>query len=267
MSKQYPFAMCFMRGPESQWPDKIKEGIFEAVGETKEEAEKKYAKFTYQAGLDDMETFLADAQAKGKTCVIKEHTVLAFKSELVNSYVSFSRKETGPEIVDCKLDVTSSEVEPYLPSPPFPNPTLLPDRLVATMSPVIIIRHPMFVFPSWARVCSTFGQTVFDKEFGVIGSLRWQRIMYEFYRAYYDKIDPEGRKDWPIVIDGDKLVEDTQGQMQKFCSLVGLAESEIQYSWEASDRFPDRVMDAFRGTIKGSTGVIRGLRMLGRFGA
>ncbi|KIK64800.1 hypothetical protein GYMLUDRAFT_401692 [Collybiopsis luxurians FD-317 M1] len=64
MCKQYPFMMGFMRGPESQWPDNIKEAIFRTLGETKESAEEKYANLTYQAGLDDMEIFLAEAEAK-----------------------------------------------------------------------------------------------------------------------------------------------------------------------------------------------------------
>ncbi|KIK64801.1 hypothetical protein GYMLUDRAFT_160529, partial [Collybiopsis luxurians FD-317 M1] len=163
-----------------------------------------------------------------------------------------------PEIVDRKLDVVSSEVELDTPAFPLPNPTLFPDRLVAKLSPVIVIRNPMFVCPSWVRVSSTFGGTVFDTESAVIGNLRWQRILYDFYRAYYDGTDPERYKNWPIVIDGDKLVEDPEGQMKKFCSLVGLIESGIQYSWESSDSsnryHSDRVLGAFLGTIMESKG-------------
>ncbi|KIK64797.1 hypothetical protein GYMLUDRAFT_39760 [Collybiopsis luxurians FD-317 M1] len=64
MSKQYPFLFCFQKGPESQWTEETKIGIFEASGETLEEAEKKYAHLTFQAGLDDMERLLAEAQMK-----------------------------------------------------------------------------------------------------------------------------------------------------------------------------------------------------------
>ncbi|KIK64798.1 hypothetical protein GYMLUDRAFT_39761 [Collybiopsis luxurians FD-317 M1] len=161
-------------------------------------------------------------------------------------------------MIDHKLDVIGPEIDLDLPSPPFPNPTLLPDRIVATVSPVVIIRHPIFTYPSWVRASSVFGGNVFDAEFSLVGSYRWQRIIYDFYREYYDKTDPEGKKDWPIVMDGDKLVEDTQGQMKKFCELVGLTESEIQYSWDSAGRPPDRLLTAFMGTISESTGVIKG---------
>ncbi|KIK64796.1 hypothetical protein GYMLUDRAFT_160542, partial [Collybiopsis luxurians FD-317 M1] len=163
-----------------------------------------------------------------------------------------------PVIIDRKLDVTGSDVELDLPSPPFPNPTLFPDRLVATMSPVLIIRHPISTYPSYVRASSIFGASVFHAEFSLVGSYRWQRIIYDFYRAYYDKTDPEGKRDWPIVIDGDKLVEDTEGQMKKFCELTGLTESGIRYSWDSAGRPIDRVHGAFVGTISESTGVIKG---------
>ncbi|KIK53832.1 hypothetical protein GYMLUDRAFT_178364, partial [Collybiopsis luxurians FD-317 M1] len=144
---------------------------------------------------------------------------------------------------------------------PLPNPTFLPDRLLATVSPVITIRHPMYSFPSWVRAASTFGSTVFDTEFAVTGSFRWQRIIYDFYRAYYDSLNTDqggdNKKDWPIVIDGDKLVDNTQGQMSKFCALVGLPESGIRYTWESTDQPTDHVTDAFLGTIMGSKGVIK----------
>ena len=55
---------CFMRGPESQWPDALKEEAFKASGLTKEEGDKKFAHFTYQAGLDDIEKAFAEAQEK-----------------------------------------------------------------------------------------------------------------------------------------------------------------------------------------------------------
>eukprot|EP00914_Ancora_sagittata_P000956 GHVO01002503.1.p1 GENE.GHVO01002503.1~~GHVO01002503.1.p1 ORF type:complete len:187 (+),score=13.05 GHVO01002503.1:118-678(+) len=171
---------------------------------------------------------------------------------------SFRTNIPPPVMVDRKLDIVGEEVTLDLPSPPFPNPTVLPDRLVATMLPVIVIRHPMFTYPSYARASDSFGETVFGPDFALVASFRWQRIIYDLHRAYYDKVDPEGKKDWPIVVDGDRLVEDTKGQMKKFCGLIGLTESEIQYTWDSTDRPKDVVVNAFIGAITGSTGVIKG---------
>ncbi|KAF5339669.1 hypothetical protein D9757_014854 [Collybiopsis confluens] len=256
----YPLMQCFMRGPESQWPEELKEEAFKASGLTKEEGDKKHAHFTYQAALDDIEKTLAEAQEKGKFCLIKEHTAYTFDADFLRPYVDYGQRPR-PAMVDHKLDVAGSveEAELQLPSPPFPNPTVLPDRLVATMTPVIIIRHPAYVFPSWLRAAASYGASVDSPKFKIPGSLRWQRFIYDFYRAYYDKIDDEEKKGWPIVIDGDDLVEDTQGQMKNFCELVGLDESGIQYSWESAGRPTDNVKNAFIGDLKESTGVIKGL--------
>ncbi|KIK70301.1 hypothetical protein GYMLUDRAFT_151596 [Collybiopsis luxurians FD-317 M1] len=261
ISKQYPFMHGFQKGPENQWPDEIKEELLKALGETKEEGEKKYAHLTFQAGLDDIEKFLAEAQEKGKFGVIKEHSYYTFDSRYLNSQIGFASKDSEkprPVMVDRKLDVIGPEVELDLPSPPFPNPTMLPDRLVATMSPVIIIRHPIFTYPSYVRAFSVIRESGLKTEFSLMATYRWQRIIYDFYRAYYNQTDPAGKKDWPVVIDGDKLVEDTEGQMKKFCALVGLTESEIQYSWDSLGRPTDRFLDSFMGTINESTGVIKG---------
>ncbi|KAF9067691.1 hypothetical protein BDP27DRAFT_1225486, partial [Rhodocollybia butyracea] len=163
-----------------------------------------------------------------------------------------------PALVDHRFDVVDSkEAEVKL---PIPNPTLLPDRILASSLPVIIIRHPVFAFPSYERAASVYATTVFDMEFSVMTSYKWSRIMYDFYRSYYKKTDPQGKmKDWPIVVDGDRLVEDTRGQMKKFCDIAGLDESEIQYSWEAAGLVTDdKPLISFLATIKESTGVIKG---------
>jgi hypothetical protein len=59
---KYPFVMALMRGPESQWPDNITEGLNKAAGKTKGEAAKEYENCTYQAGLDNMEKEFAQAK-------------------------------------------------------------------------------------------------------------------------------------------------------------------------------------------------------------
>jgi hypothetical protein len=197
---------------------------------------------------------------QGKFSVIKEHALYLFDSKFLNSNITVPSPEVPrPLIVDHKLDVVGSEeIEFNLPSPPFPNPTLLPDRIVAAVSPIIIIRHPMFTYPSYARISALYEGTVFDDDFAVNSTYRWQRVVYDFYRAYYDKVDPEGKKDWPIVVDGDKLVEDPQGQMKKLCALIGWDESQIQYSWNASNHpVKNKVINAFVGTAMKSTGVIK----------
>lgn len=181
------------------------------------------------------------------------------ESQLINANIPCPRHETRrPVLSDHKFDVVDSDSEEVDTKFPMPNPSLLPDRVAASISPVIIIRHPMFVLPSFARAAAVFGGTVFESDFVVMTSYRWQRMIHDFYRAYYNKIDLEGKKNWPIVIDGDKLVNDTQGQMKRFCEITGLDESLMRYSWDASNTQMDTVYHAFIGTISKSTGIIQG---------
>ncbi|KAE9407254.1 hypothetical protein BT96DRAFT_986861 [Gymnopus androsaceus JB14] len=257
INKHYPFMFAFLDGPDASEETRVNR--VKASGLTKEEYNKKYKDVTYQTGLDDMEKLFAKASAEGKICVIKEHTYYMLEPKLIKANISCPHHEMPrPAMVDNKFDVVGSGKDVDI-NFPIPNPSLLPDRIVASVSPVIIIRHPMFTFPSYVRASSIFGATVFDTEFMIMATCRWQRMVYDFYRAYYNNIDPEGKKDWPVVIDGDKLVQDTQGQMKKFCALTGMDESLVRYSWDASNVKLDKILHAFIGTIAESTCVIRGL--------
>lgn len=194
---------------------------------------------------------------------MKEHSAHLFDAEFLCSGLNIPSFEAPqPALLDHRFDVVDSkEAEVKL---PIPNPTLLPDRILTSSLPVITIRHPVFTYPSYERAASDFAATVFDTTTDIVltmmTSYKWSRIMYDFYSSYYEKIDPGGKmKDWPIVVDGDRLVEDTKGQMKKFCDIAGLDESDIQYSWEAAGLKPDeKPLSSFLKTIKESTGVIKG---------
>ncbi|EEB98422.1 hypothetical protein MPER_02071 [Moniliophthora perniciosa FA553] len=81
---------------------------------------------------------------------------------------------------------------------------------------------------------------------------KWSRLLFDCYRA---KGGPA-----PIVVDGDMLVQDPEGQMKKLCKLIGIDESGIQYTWEAKTQVQNTEMleDVFIGVLHRSTGVIRG---------
>ncbi|KAF9067688.1 hypothetical protein BDP27DRAFT_1364740 [Rhodocollybia butyracea] len=250
---------AFLHGRESQWPADELARRTRGLGMTPEEHDKKWEKVTYQAGLDSMEKMIAKTKEEGNIALIKEHSAHLFDAQFLSSGLGVPSFEAPrPALVDHRFDVVDSkEAEVKL---PIPNPTLLPDRILASSLPVIMIRHPVFTYPSYERAASVYTTTVFDLEFTVMTSYKWSRIMYDFYRSYYEKTDPEGKmKDWPIVVDGDRLVEDTKGQMKKFCDIARLDESDIQYSWEVAGLGTDeKALISFLRTIKESTGVIKG---------
>ncbi|EEB94395.1 hypothetical protein MPER_06796 [Moniliophthora perniciosa FA553] len=90
-------------------------------------------------------------------------------------------------------------------------------------------------------------------------TLKWQRLLLDFYKTWYSC--PEGAEsggpNLPIVIDADKLINDTHGQIDKLCRLLGLDRAPIQFTWEAQDRAGNPAQAAFLTTISNSTGVIK----------
>lgn len=167
-----------------------------------------------------------------------------------------------PVMIDHMLDVDNPQLEMDF-RLPIPNPMLLPDRIVASVSPIILIRHPAYAFPSAIRSEAPIGSGISDPDFPINKTFRWQRIIYDLYREYYGSGNSEmleGRNDWPIVIDGDKLIEDPEGQMRKVCGLIGIDESLIRYTWKIGDD-PElhEGLPSFVGVLATSTGVIREL--------
>ncbi|KAJ3854580.1 hypothetical protein EV368DRAFT_80448 [Lentinula lateritia] len=252
-----------MNGPECQNALSTKKGRATAIGKSMKEFEETFANTTFQAGLDIMEKTIAQAESEGKIAVIKEHTCFILDSNTLNSHVDCRREaKPRPVIIDHQFDIRTyedKEKSVQYRELPLRNPTLLPDRMIATLQPVIIIRHPFYTFPSALRASSSYGANVLDPDFAIIATFRWQRLVFDFYQEYCER-EPKlssGRGNWPIVIDGDKLISDTKGQMTRFCEIVGLKESDIRYSWDPHYVKRNAVWDAFTKVAEESTGVIK----------
>ncbi|EEB96692.1 hypothetical protein MPER_04130 [Moniliophthora perniciosa FA553] len=89
-----------------------------------------------------------------------------------------------------------------------------------------------------------------------VSRCRWERLVFESYKSRGSRV---------IVVDGEKLVKDSKGQMKKICEELGLDESQIQYTWDSGDgqkdghysHLPLPMSNAFMGTLHESRGVIR----------
>ncbi|KAK1225434.1 hypothetical protein PQX77_011625 [Marasmius sp. AFHP31] len=263
--KQYPFLDAIRLGPNKQFLRNTPE---------LSEQEKTHprsnmifvCKETLQEGLDDMETWIREAKEEarihGKMIVMKEHAYQTMFAKTVNAHLDVPRKDLPiPKMVDHFLDVaeekrstSQAEAEALLPLP-IPNPTFIPDRLFITLRPVFIIRHPARTIASFSRAATGFGATIFDEDSMMETQYKWLRMVYDCYKALYES---QGSNDVaPVVIDGDKLINDTESQMSKLCSILGIDSSKIQYSWDAADKFDSKLAEKFIGTIGRSTGVIR----------
>ncbi|KAL0061691.1 hypothetical protein AAF712_011499 [Marasmius tenuissimus] len=217
---------------------------------------------TLQNGLDDMETWMREAEDEGKISVIKEHAYHTMFANTVNAHLEVPRKDLPiPKMVDRFLDVAedkrpSSQAEAEaLPSLPIPNPTFIPDRLFVALRPVLIIRHPAKAIPSFLRASADLGVTIFGENSEATTQFKWLRMVYDCYKALYDS---QGSNSvFPVVIDGDKLINETEDQMSKLCNIIGVDASQIRYSWNAVEKFDNKLEENFTGTIGRSTGVIR----------
>ncbi|KAL0065910.1 hypothetical protein AAF712_007036 [Marasmius tenuissimus] len=183
-------------------------------------------------------------------------------AKIVNAHLDVPREDLPiPKMVDHFLDVaeekrsTSQAEAEALPSLPIPNPTFIPDRLFVTLRPVFIIRHPAKAIASFSRASTGFGATIFDEDSMMETQYKWLRMVYDCYKALYESQGLNGVV--PVVIDGDKLVNDTENQMNKLCSILGIDPSKIRYTWDAVDKFDSKLAEKFIGTIGRSTGVIR----------
>ncbi|KAF9264319.1 hypothetical protein L218DRAFT_958399, partial [Marasmius fiardii PR-910] len=116
------------------------------------------------------------------------------------------------------------------------NSTLFPDRFLFSFTPIITIRHPARVIPSFLRAFSHYGDDYSHPDFMVAGeSFRLERLIFDSFKSFEKaRAVEEGREPrTPIVVDGDKLVADPQGQMKKL-----------------------KAGEAFLGSFNRSTGVI-----------
>ncbi|KAG7086308.1 hypothetical protein E1B28_002273 [Marasmius oreades] len=252
----YPFLYAFLFGPEtpSKRAASIKAPFMEKLKE-------KHSNFTFQSQFEAMERAIGETEAQGKIPVIKEHSYCMMYSDILRN-----EDRSIKPIVDKFLDLPEAEKEDVAtatPSFPIPNPTFLPDRLFATFTPVLNIRHPCRMVPSLRRAVQAMEAVFPDEDTPIDTQFKWQRMVYDCYKAWLST--PEGieavggasiAEHLPIVVDGDKLVNNAEGQMETLFRILNLDPSGVQYTWEA--REPEAAQAVFVGTLGRSTGVIKG---------
>lgn len=131
------------------------------------------------------------------------------------------------------------------------NPTLLPTRFLRSVTPVFLIRHPASVFESILRVSGpTMGAQVDDEEFPVDASLRWLRILYDWFATVSGA--------HPIVLNADEIIA-CPTVVQKLCERLQLDPTGVRFEW---DPVPPSIiagqssyLQHFFSTIQSSCGV------------
>ncbi|KAG7085946.1 hypothetical protein E1B28_003474 [Marasmius oreades] len=233
---QYPFSNAYHFGPERQFSRDID------VGETGDMED--FSGETYKHAFGKFNDLLQKIESEQKIALIKEHIFYMMHAE--KTYECLGQA------------VSSSRTKPTVDDAPSTNLTFLPDNFLLTFTPVFIIRHPARAFPSSLRAHSrSTGGNVFDTDFPANATFKFSRILLDWYTA-------RSPSKLPVVIDGDKLVDDTKRQMKRLCERLGIDEERIRYNWDSKeDHGYGKVWDAYYEEIQNSTGVVRTKETMG----
>jgi len=119
----------------------------------------------------------------------------------------------------------------------FSNKTILPDAFLISWLPTFLIRHPIAVFLSYYRVFHSRRNDDAEEMKEVQGQIRrrmtlkWTRDLYDWYMSIWVRLGPENCQQSSILLDAEDVLTSPE-LMQKYCQLVGLDGSKLQFSWD-----------------------------------
>ncbi|KAF9265014.1 hypothetical protein L218DRAFT_924789 [Marasmius fiardii PR-910] len=233
----YPFMPAHGRGPERR-----------LKGPSLFLAKEISAADTYQNCYDTLQRKIQQVHQQGRIPLCKEHAFIILSGTLMNKYTPGLLNETHPVIVD-----KSFQPEYAGACSSYRNPTILPDRFMANVTPIVLIRHPTRLIDSGAGcVLRGLGGSVDDPGFLLSCTLKWQRIVFDYYRDFGDM---------PIVIDGDEMVNgDSKDLLKKLCTLIGIDGSLIQYEWKPKASYMSldgKLEEVYRRDFYQSTRIVK----------
>ena len=147
------------------------------------------------------------------------------------------------------------------------NPTILPDELLRLVTPIIFIRHPAIILPSWLRAAKNGPAadviSVDDEDFNVWTSLRWSRIIFDYLRnlshmqqqsglkradsvhSTHRPLGPSVVATKPYVIDAVDVVNNTHAILDMICRCLNI-DVEGGKQAPASKRYFEKAIEAFK---------------------
>ncbi|KAF4943749.1 hypothetical protein FSARC_14842 [Fusarium sarcochroum] len=136
----------------------------------------------------------------------------------------------------------------------YSNPTLLPDDLWKSVTPIIVIRHPALAFPSLHRSTSAIPALAnldpTENHNYWFANLAWSRLLFETLKS-------QGRT--PVVVDGEDVCTRTDEVIKGVCNALGLDPAGVSDTWvplgEDAEGFAHPVFKEMTRTIWESDGV------------
>ena len=189
---------------------------------------------------------------QGKIPFIKEHAFSIMKPETISQNVAHPRPYMKTPRITAQT-AKGEEVATQTDDDDDDNPTVLPTQFLRSVTPIFLIRHPAMVFESILRVSGpTMGARVDDEEFPVDASLRWLRILYDWFA----KSAVDGVR--PIVLNADEIMT-RPTIVQRLCEQLQLDPTGVRFEW---DPLPPSIIEGqssyqrhFFSTIQSSCGV------------
>ncbi|KAL9575999.1 MAG: hypothetical protein Q9212_007482 [Teloschistes hypoglaucus] len=252
--KAYTFFDAHLFGPESS----IEWGKFKSDKPGADKA-------TYQSSFNELQQFLVRIEQEGKSMFIKEHisfildpAVKAASSPLSNGRPPQPCPRVVDETVQSPADQTSVTERT--------NPSVLPDSFMRTLSPIIQVRHPALSVSSRYRAnCKSRGPPdIFDVDYLLQDLYAAPRMVFDWYSEHVypnRKQVPRGAQSWPLVVDGEDLVNDNERVISAICSLANLDVQGVENEWQpvsedVKSKQPVNVQ-TYLSTLQGSSGVIK----------
>ncbi|KAL8890256.1 MAG: hypothetical protein Q9192_005896 [Flavoplaca navasiana] len=250
--KEYPFLTAFLYGPER---------LDEQGGDRKPpDADKA----TFQNCFDELQDLLASAEQQEHVTFMLDPRVMAAKFPPTES----RPLKPCPKVVDrtASGNQNSHGSVQYNGEGSKTNPTVLPDSFVRTLSPIFQIRHPAISIPSFYRAVTSITpeKDLESQEFHTNCSLAWPRITFDWFceHVYPQRRETlRGHTSWPLVVDGDDLLNENERVITAICSLAQLDPTGIVKTWnpiseEIQQHQPDHIR-RFLSTLQASNGIIK----------
>jgi hypothetical protein len=194
---------------------------------------------------------------QGKTPFIKEHAFTIMKAETISQNLSQPRQFMKSPHIESRTareqEAVAKNTDNDAINGKGGNPTMLPTHFLRGVTPIFLIRHPALVFDSILRVSGpTMGVQVEDEDFPVDASLRWLRVLYDWFA----KSAVNG--DIPIVLNADEIMIHPT-IVEKVCGQLRLNPTGVRFEW---DPVPPSIIEGqssyrrqFFSTIQSSSGV------------
>ena len=196
----------------------------------------KLASVTYEGATAELLREADRLEQRGKVLFAKDNASFVLRPEVLMSALR------GQESEESKLV----------------NPTVLPEALLELLTPIIFIRHPAIVIPSWWREANSEGSCydLDDEDVTVWTSLRWTRIVFDYLRTGKHMQAPMGLRrrnsishlqaksptapvvaSRPYVIDAADVVNNTHAILSMLCRLLDNDSAVLNNAWSPTRRF------------------------------